>query len=248
MTNEQEQIRLRLTGYLKGSGIEIGALHKPLKLRHPARARVRYVDRLPVKELRRQYPELDELPLVPTDLIDDGAILSLIPDASLNFIIANHLIEHLDNPLEAIKNWSARLKIGGIIFMAVPDQRFTFDRDRTPTTLAHLIEDQAAGDLERIDRNYQHFVETAEIIEKRSGEDARQRVDSLIARQYAIHYHTWTYATFQEVLKYCLDNMQLPLEIIDFSPSQDGGDEFIFILRKKSLSGNQRLLGLFRRR
>ena len=41
---------------LASYGIEIGALHHPLPV--PPEARVRYVDRMPVSELRRQYPEL----------------------------------------------------------------------------------------------------------------------------------------------------------------------------------------------
>jgi len=49
--------------YLKGgAGIEIGALHRPLVV--PSQAQVKYVDRLPTSELRLQYPELKECPLV----------------------------------------------------------------------------------------------------------------------------------------------------------------------------------------
>ena len=41
--------------YIAGSGLEIGGLNAPLKV--PAAARVRYVDRAPVAELRKQYPD-----------------------------------------------------------------------------------------------------------------------------------------------------------------------------------------------
>jgi hypothetical protein len=44
--------------YLRGEGLEVGALHLPLKL--PAEARARYVDRMTVEELRRHYPELPD--------------------------------------------------------------------------------------------------------------------------------------------------------------------------------------------
>ncbi|HEX8845569.1 MAG TPA: hypothetical protein VF791_13035 [Pyrinomonadaceae bacterium] len=52
--------------YLKGNGIEIGALHNPLKT--PQDARVKYVDKRRVAELREQYRELEASPLVPVDI------------------------------------------------------------------------------------------------------------------------------------------------------------------------------------
>src|SRR5438309_632310 len=48
--------------FLRGDGIEIGALHQPLPV--PASARVKYVDRMTVADLRRQYEELAAEPLV----------------------------------------------------------------------------------------------------------------------------------------------------------------------------------------
>ena len=104
-----EVIRNTLTHYLHGRGIEIGALHKPLKIGDRGRAKVFYVDRLPLDELRQQYPELNGLPLVTPDIIDDGGVLERIEDGTIDFIIANHLIEHLDNPLLALENWCRKL-------------------------------------------------------------------------------------------------------------------------------------------
>jgi hypothetical protein len=59
--------------YLRGNGIEIGALHHPLKVSRWAR--VKYVDRLSVPDLREQYPELDSEDLVNVDILDDGESL-----------------------------------------------------------------------------------------------------------------------------------------------------------------------------
>ena len=73
--------------------------------------------------------------------------------------------------------------------MAVPDKRYTFDKPRPVTPLVHLVEDYQAVKAERVDRNYAHFVETAELIEKRLGQDADDRVESLISRNYSIHHH-----------------------------------------------------------
>jgi hypothetical protein len=75
--------------YLKGNGIETGALHFPLKV--PLGATVRYVDHLPVGELRTQYPELGASPLVHVDVLDDGEKLPRFKDATVDSVIANHL-------------------------------------------------------------------------------------------------------------------------------------------------------------
>jgi predicted SAM-dependent methyltransferase len=60
---------------------------------------VKYVDRLNVTELRKHYPELDHVNLVPVDIIDDGESLPSFKDESLDFIIANHILEHSAKPL-----------------------------------------------------------------------------------------------------------------------------------------------------
>jgi len=76
--------------YLRGSGIEIGPLHQPLEV--SSQANVRYVDRMPVEELKKQYPELSAYNLVEPDILDDGETLSSISDDSVDFVIANHMI------------------------------------------------------------------------------------------------------------------------------------------------------------
>ena len=59
-TSHASMLRTRETiadVFLRGDGIEIGALHQPLPV--PPSARVKYVDRMPAPELRRQYQELE---------------------------------------------------------------------------------------------------------------------------------------------------------------------------------------------
>src|SRR5262245_16441069 len=81
--------------FLRGNGIEIGALHQPLKV--PDGVQVRYVDRMPTAELKTHYPDLASLPLVEIDVIDNGETLGALADASEDFAIANHFLEHCQN-------------------------------------------------------------------------------------------------------------------------------------------------------
>lgn len=107
--------------YLVGNGIEIGPLHNPLRV--PPQARVQYVDRMPVAQLREQYPELHRDRLVSADIIDDGERLESVQDASQDFVIANHFLEHCQNPIETISNMLRVLKPGGVLYICIPDKR-----------------------------------------------------------------------------------------------------------------------------
>src|SRR3954452_14807173 len=91
--------RRTIARHLRGDGIEIGALYFPLDLSEARVTRVRYVDRLDVPALREQYPTLANLTFVPVDIVDDGEVLSTIPDGSLDFVVANSMIEHTSDPI-----------------------------------------------------------------------------------------------------------------------------------------------------
>ena len=87
--------------YLRGDGLEIGALH--LAILMPPGARARYVDRMSVEELREHYPELGDLDLAPVDVIDDGERLDTVPAESQDFIVANHFFEHCQDPIGTLE-------------------------------------------------------------------------------------------------------------------------------------------------
>lgn len=126
--------------YFTGNGTEIGALHKPLQV--PAdHCKVQYVDYKTYEENRARYPELGNETIVNTDIIDDGFILNKVPDASQNFIIANHALEHSPDPFGTLLNWLGKLKTGGIIFAAIPIAEKCYDKGRPTTSLQHLMAD-----------------------------------------------------------------------------------------------------------
>jgi predicted SAM-dependent methyltransferase len=106
------------------------------------RPHARYVDRFGLEELRRHYPGLD---LVEVDIIADGERLVGIPEGSQDFIIANHFLEHRQDPMLTLQTLTSRLRPGGRLFMAVPDADHTFDRERPSTTFEHLVQDHTKG-------------------------------------------------------------------------------------------------------
>jgi len=210
--------------YLFGEGIEVGALHSPLRV--PDRTNVRYVDRLSVDDLRKQYPDLANSPLVEIDIIDNGELLSTIDDASVDFIIANHMIEHCQNPIKTIENHLRVLKTDGILYMAVPDKRFTFDCDRPVTTIDHVVQEYHHG---AEPSKIAHFTEWAKLVNKVPEDKIEQHVQHLVEIDYSIHFHVWTQVDFMELLLYCKQKLLFNFEI---ELLQQNGMEFIVILRK----------------
>ena len=138
----------------------------------PSGAHVKYIDRKTVKALRQEYPELRAFPLVRVDIVDDGKKLEKIKSESQDFLIANHFLEHCENPIGAIESFLRVLKKGGILYMAIPDKRFTFDINRPITKLKHLLKDYTGGVASSRE---EHYREWAYFVDKKSALSALKK-------------------------------------------------------------------------
>ncbi len=183
--------------YLRGAGLEIGALHNPLRV--PRGVHVRYVDRMTREDLRTHYPELANRALVHVDIVDDGERLTSVQDASQDFVIANHFFEHCEDPLRTLTHLLRVLRPGGVLFMCVPDKRFTFDATRSVTPFAHIARDYAEGPAWS---RAAHFLEWVTHVEHVADPVAAgARAQQLMAQGYSIHYHVWTLEDLMDLLR-----------------------------------------------
>ncbi len=221
--------RANFLHYIKGEGIEIGALQNPLPISKD-QATVRYVDYKTTEELRTSYPELNNLSLVHIDYIGNAEDLSVLPNGSQNFVILNHVFEHLVNPIKALVEFNRVLKSGGIVFLTIPEKTRTFDRNRPRTALEHIVSDYQDPST---DRDYEHFREFAGIkytyknhIEK----EARKLFDE----NYSIHYHVFIEEDVNNVIAWCNTNWLTNFSIIDHKSllPNPADNEFILILQK----------------
>ena len=80
--------------------------------------------------------------------VAEASDLSPIPDASYDFVLASHVLEHIANPLRALREWSRVLKPGGALVVIVPDKRNTSDHKRPYTSFDHLEQDFRANTTE----------------------------------------------------------------------------------------------------
>lgn len=206
--------------YIRGRGIEIGGLHYPLEV--PPGAKVTYVDRLPPEEA---HPDVKHLVKIKDLVLDDAEKLDRFEINSLDFIIANHVIEHCHDPIGTLWMWAQTLVPGGIIFAAVPEKTQTFDAPRAVTKLQHVIEDakQGVGRTDDVD----HYREWLSMIDKVQEPELTKRVEQCCRERANIHFHVWDNAAMREMLAYVVEpNL---VELVEFVPN---GAETIWILRR----------------
>ena len=87
--------------FLWGDGIEIGAKNSPLFTQKTTHARVKLVDHMSTPDLLRKYNGTSQkhqewakaMKRYPVERVDDAETLETFADASLDFVIANHVLE-----------------------------------------------------------------------------------------------------------------------------------------------------------
>ncbi len=184
---------------LKGTGLEIGALHQPAPV--PAAAVVHYFDAVPETEAARLFPELDPRQIVHVDyfgdLDRDG--LAQFAGGTFDFVIINHVLEHLSNPVKAVREVFRIIRPGGCAVIAIPDKRYTYDRLRAETSFEHLWDDYLNATQENSDEHYLDFLRSA------GAHVFAEPASSLPhhikrCRERREHAHVWTSASFRDFL------------------------------------------------
>jgi SAM-dependent methyltransferase len=66
----------------------------------------------------------------------DAQTLVGVADGSYDFVHASHILEHLDDPSEALRNWLRVLRPGGHAFISVPHRDLYEQRDHLPSKWA----------------------------------------------------------------------------------------------------------------
>ncbi len=232
--------RLLLTRFLVGSGIEIGPGHVPFPLPFGG-VETRYVDRWQPEDNRALFPELGAAasgfvrPDIVADLDSDR--LAAIPDASQDYVIASHVLEHLAEPLGQIADIHRVLRPGGVVLILLPDRRHTFDRDRVPTPLSHLVDEHRRGVSTVGDDHIEEFLRATGSWD--DGWDAAARQEAFdLHRRRSIHVHTWAQQEFPEVLAHTILDMGMRWDLEDAIFVEDVPDGFEFgMALRRSVSG-----------
>lgn len=233
--------------YLRGHGLEIGALQHPLEVLPGVI--VKYVDYATREENIKKFRGIDGSKIVVTDQVDDGFELSSVDSASQDFIIANHVLEHAPNPLQVLLNWSRVVKVNGFIFITLPNADKNFDKGRKITSAEHIIKDYElvkAGDLHAFAaKNREHYKEFVDksipnlkkvhrnLKTYRTEADKNKYVDKLILEASVdAHFHVFTKSSLNVIMKHLIVHY-LPELILREVVRSRFGAEYVIILEKR---------------
>lgn len=223
--------------FISGKGIEIGAAHHPVKI--PSAASVKYVDMFSAEDLRKAFPnEYTNAHLVHIDVVDDGEKLTKFKNNSLDFIIANHFLEHCLDPIGTLLMMHKKLRRNGTLYMAIPDMRYTFDRERPLTTYEHLLDEHRDKTGKRFRKTHtEEFIKLAAPLDTHFSKapsaklPASKQVQQLLDSDYRIHYHVWTQKQMTELFVHIAEDFNVDLEIEALIKNRH---EVIYIIRKLS--------------
>lgn len=195
----------RAAGYalLAGSGLEIGAFNEPAPL--PANCSIQYFDALSAETARQRFPEINPHRFVEVDHLGDldQGDLGRFPAGSFDFVVCNHVIEHVANPARLVEDLFRIVRPGGHVVLTVPDKRFTFDHERPLTTLEHLWVDYEAEVTINDDAHYREFLElvTPHVLAE-SAENQARHIE--LCRERREHAHVWDSHSFKTFTASCL--------------------------------------------
>ncbi len=237
-------------------GVEFGALNNPVVRKEDGD--ISFVDYTTTEQLRAypHGPSIDKAAFVEVDHVwpGSGSLAEVIGDQPpFDYAIASHVIEHVPNVLGWLRGIHDVLRPGGILNLAIPDRRYTFDLRRHPSTLGELVE----ADLMRfawpsVRQVFDHCV-TA--VAMPAGEPWRSDVDvdrlpvlsgglamrlafdqarevAGEGRYFDSHCWVFTPKSFLDLLRGATELGLLPFVLGEFQPTEAGEFEFFATLRR----------------
>jgi SAM-dependent methyltransferase len=151
---------------------------------------------------------------------DASDIDKLNIDKKYDIIITSHLIEHIANPIKALKSWKKLLKDDGHILSILPNKNEFWDKVREYTTIDHMIEDYK-NDIGEDDMT--HYEEN--LMSNKSNRDYKKY--SVLSkdnfRTRFLHHHCFNDQNTKEMFEYagyntiyCFVYEKDPLQIVYF--------------------------------
>lgn len=212
--------------HVKGEGIEIGGLHRPLRVFHGAH--VRLVNRAVIGELRKFHPEQVNAYDLRVDLVDDAETLVKLEAASCDFVIVNRMLVRLRNPIGAIENYLRVLRTDGTLLITHAEKSASLDAGREITSFEHVKRDHFEGPQWSERQHYEEWVKTVEAVRD---DDARdKRIAALLADRAEIRFHVWTAREILELIFKLQRDFGMRFSIEFFART---GSEVVTVLRKE---------------
>lgn len=156
-----------------------------------------------------------------------------------DFVLSSHTLEHVANPLRALREWLRVLKEGGVLLLVIPHKDGTFDHRRPVTSLAHLVQDYERGTTENDLTHLPEILELHDLArDPQCGtlETFRERSTNNLTNR-SLHHHVFDTKLVVRLmdrlgLQVCVIDPILPFDIISASrklPSSQVPDNSAFL-------------------
>ena len=230
---------LERTGGLRGEGLEIGAYARPTV--SPAQAKMSFLDFFTTEELRAQAQANggDPEAVVPVEFVVRGEDYRDVVTRQFDFLIANHVFEHIVNPIAWLQMLSDLLKPEGHLLLTIPARTIRcFDRFRDPTSFAHIMWDYLS-DLTHEQKAWVHAVETNLYYDRAAANltitpEQLFNVENIKKAKHhpGVHCHVFLPDTFlDKIMKPLLKTRLIDYTLAAFERGDQWG-EFCVVLRK----------------
>ncbi|OAV71621.1 hypothetical protein Barb4_00544 [Bacteroidales bacterium Barb4] len=136
--------------------------------------------------------------------IGEAVDVASIVNKQYDFLISSNCLEHIANPLKAIKNWLSALKSNGQIMLVLPNKQSNFDHRRPYTTFSHLLEDYHAN-VDEKDMNHLDEILTYHDIKRDRGAGNAEQFLNRSKDNYknrCLHHHVFSASVLIEVYKF----------------------------------------------
>jgi predicted SAM-dependent methyltransferase len=248
--------KLALCGLIdvqNSKGVEFGPLSRPIV--RPEEGDIRYVDHASTANLREKYQVNlghDPLEFVEVSYVwDHGSLREVIHDGTVfDYALASHVIEHVPNVVGWLNDILSVLRDGGLLGLAIPDKRYTFDRMRQETSPAifidHWVRNQKTHSAQQVFDHFSNVVKvgTEEIklifdgidpvTERHHSDDfAMVQVNQAVGGVYLdCHASVFTPESFLRAMRVFISLGLIDADVADFYDTRYYSQEFICILRK----------------
>jgi hypothetical protein len=230
------------------TGLELGPLASPIVAKSAGK-RVLYVDHCLAPELFAKYDgRIPAEAVAEVDVVwSAGSLLQAVQDQMFDYVVASHVIEHVPDLIGWLREIGSVLRPGGVLALAIPDKRYTFDISRPLSTVGEIVAAHLGRNVvpsvKQVHDNYtmarvvdaarvwdgSQRAETAPYLHSRGA--AASFVKRVIGGEY-VDCHCWIFTprSFLDVLRALRGEGFISFAVRRFFDSAAGQNEFIVTL------------------
>lgn len=237
--------------------LEIGAFDAPTWMGDAVPPGLRYLDWYSTAELHEMHPERASRGLdrrVEVDYVIKHKHFARYVPERFELVVANHVLEHIADPIAWLREVAALTVVGGHLCLAVPDRRYTFDYIRRESTAVDLVRaheaDLAAPDYWQLLASlYEYRPITAadcwpgppppdKVAARRfTLTDAMARAKRAETTYADCHCHVFSERSFPSLLAELSQAGLIPWRLVASRGVLEGGNEFMVLLAKQGAAG-----------